>query len=155
MLTTIETLFDLIKKISEQKNKANPSFDGKKFWQPIKKILSESDWKAKKWKKTSKVKYDRIMKMPESFTDGHGHNEIIEINHFLIQTVRIPKKEKPSLKKVGQIALNVGQYIGKKGNAKMINTSIKDYLVNSDCGILLKDILTKKNILDLERLLKK
>ncbi len=55
---------------------------GKKFWQPIKKILSESDWKAKKWKTTSKVKYDRIMKMPESFTDVHGHNEIIEINHF-------------------------------------------------------------------------
>ena len=50
----------------------------------------------------------------------------------MIQTVRIPEKENPSLKKVGQ-------YIRKKGN-----TSIKDYVVNSDCGILLKDILTKK-----------
>ena len=51
MLTTIETLFNQIRKIAEQKRKTNSSFDGKKFWQPIKTILSESNWEATKWKK--------------------------------------------------------------------------------------------------------
>ena len=39
------------------------------------------------------------MSMPEFFINGHGNTEIIEKNHFLIQTVRIPKNEDPSLKK--------------------------------------------------------
>ena len=42
MLLTIENLFDQILKIVKQKRKANTSFDGKNFWQPIKKVLSES-----------------------------------------------------------------------------------------------------------------
>ena len=50
------------------------------------------------------------MSIPEFVTNGHGNTEIIEINHFLIQTVRIPKNEEPSLRKVCQIALNIGQY---------------------------------------------
>ena len=158
MLTTIETLFEQIRKIAKHKHKhkhkTNTSFDGKKFWQPIKRILSESSWKATKWKKQSKTKYDKIMSMPEFFKDGHGNTEIIEKNHFLIQTVRIPKNEEPSLRKVCQIALNIGQYQGYTRKT-IENSSIKNYLLNSDCYILLKDILTNKNILELELLLKK
>lgn len=56
MLTTIETLFDQIRKMAKQERQKNASFDGKKFWQPIKTILSESTWKATKWKKQSKKK---------------------------------------------------------------------------------------------------
>jgi len=154
MLTTIETLFEQIRKIAKQKRKTNASFDGKKFWQPIKRILSESSWKATKWKKQSKTKYDKIMSMPEFFTNGYGNTKILEKNHFLIQTVRIPKNEEPSLRKVCQIALNIGQYQGYTRKT-IENSSIKNYLLNSDCYILLKDILTNKNILELELLLKK
>jgi hypothetical protein len=154
MLTTIETLFDRIRKIAKQKRKTNPSFDGKKFWQPIKTILSESSWKATKWRKQSKTKYDKIMSMPEFLINGHGNTEIIEKNHFLIQTVRIPKNEKPSLRKVCQIALNIGQYQGYTRKT-IKNSSIKNYLLNSDCCILLKNILTNKKILELEQLLQK
>ena len=154
MLTTIETLFEQIRKIAKQKRIENSSFDGKNFWQPIKIILSESNWKANKWKKQSNTKYDKIMSMPEFFINGHGNTEIIEENHFLIQTVRIPKNEEPSLKKVCQIALNIGQYQGYTKKT-IENSSIKNYLLKSDCCILLKDILTNKKILELEQLLQK
>ena len=154
MLTTIETLFDHIRNIAKQKRKKNPSFDGKNFWQPIKTILSKSTWKATKWRKQSKTKYEEIMSMPEFFINGYGNIEIMEKNHFLIQTVRIPKNEEPSLKKVCQIALNIGQYQGYTRKT-IKNSSIKDYLLNSDCCILLKDILTYQNILELEQLLQK
>ena len=154
MLTTIETLFDQIRKIAKQKRIKNTSFDGKKFWQPIKIILSESSWKATKWKKQSKTKYEKIMSMPEFFINGHGNTEIIEKNHFLIQTVRIPKNEDPSLKKVCQIALNIGQYQGYTRKT-IENSSIKNYLLKYDCCILLEDILTKKKILKLEQFLQK
>ena len=112
MLTTIETLFDQIRKIAKHKNQTDVSFDGKKFWQPIKIILSDSTWKATKWKKQSKTKYEEIMNMPEFFINGYGNNIKIPENHFLIQTVRIPTNEEPSLKKICQIALNIGQYQG-------------------------------------------
>ena len=153
MLLTIENLFDQILKIVKQKRKADTSFDGKNFWQPIKKILSESSWKASKWRKQSNTKYEKIMNMPEFVINGHGNTEIIEKNHFLIQTVRIPKNEEPSLRKVCQIALNIGQYQGYTRKT-VGNDSIKNYLLNTDYCILLKDILTKKNILDLEKILK-
>ena len=152
MLTTIESLFDQIRKIAKQQRKTNSSFDGKKFWQPIKNILSESSWKATKWRKKSKTKYDKIMNIPEYFINGHGNTKIIEKNHFLIQTVRIPKNEEPSLKKVCQIALNIGQYQGYTRKT-IENSSSKNYLLNSDCCSLLKDILTNKKILELEILL--
>lgn len=92
------------------------------------------------------------MSMPEFFINGYGNTEIIEKNHFLIQTVRIPENEEPSLKKVCQIALNIGQYQGYTRKT-IKNNSITDYVLNSDCCILLKDILTNKNILELEQLL--
>ena len=94
------------------------------------------------------------MSIPEFFINGHGNTEIIEKNHFLIQTVRILKNEEPSLKKVCQIALNIGQYQGYTRKT-IKNSHIKNYLLNSDCCILLKDILTNKNILELEKLLQK
>jgi len=154
MLTTIETLFDQIRKIAKHKNQTDVSFDGKKFWQPIKIILSDSTWKATKWKKQSKTKYEEIMNMPEFFINGYGNTIKIPENHFLIQTVRIPTNEEPSLKKICQIALNIGQYQGyTKKTIK--NYNIKNYILNSDCCILLKDILTPQNILKLEQLLQK
>lgn len=66
------------------------------------------------------------MSLPEFFINGYGNNITIEKNHFLIQTVRIPRNEEPSLKKIGQIALNIGQYQGYTGKT-IINNSIKRY----------------------------
>ena len=44
-----------------------------------------------------------VMNIPEYTIDGYGNQSIIEINHFLIQTVRI--NEEPSIRKIIQIAL--------------------------------------------------
>ena len=152
MLTTIETLFEQIRKVVKQKREINASFDGKKFWQSIKTILAKSSWNATNWKTQSKTNYEKIMSMSEYTINGYGNTEIIEKNHFLIQTVRIPENEEPSLRKVCQIALNIGQYQGYTRET-IENSTIQDYLLNSDCCILLKDILTVDNISQLELLL--
>ena len=93
-----------------------------------------------------------LMKMSEYIINGHGTTEIIEENHFLIQTIRIPKNEEPTLKKNCQIALNIVHYLGyTKKNIE--NNSIENYLLKSDYNVLLKDILQEKEILKLKSLL--
>ena len=154
MLTTIESLFEQIRKILKQKRKNKLLFDGKKFWQPIKAILSTTDWKASKWKKQSAQRYDSIMSIFEYHINGHGNTEIIETNHFLIQTVRIPQNEKPSLKKVIQIALNIGQYQGDT-DKPIEKSNILHFLSKKDSHVLLKDILHKDKIAELEKLLRR
>jgi hypothetical protein len=114
------------------RRRENPYFDGKGYWQPIKQILEggkirkgknilNMDWK-KMWKqplnnlKKKKIKgLKEILDLPEYYTDSDGKERIIEKNHFKIQTIRIPATEEPSLKKLIQIALNIGQYWGVKG----------------------------------------
>lgn len=53
--------------------------------------------------------YDDVMQLPERDDNG----DIIELNHFLIQCVRIPMVEEPSPRKIMQIALNVGQLMSE------------------------------------------
>ena len=84
---------------------------------------------------------------PEFYINGHGKQEIIEVNHFLIQTVRIPTTEKPSLKKIMQIALNMGQFQGKNGTS--------NYITKKECEIKLEDILDSKHINNILKILNK
>lgn len=154
MFITIENLFEKIRVVSKQNRKQNHNFDGKEFWQPIKAILSTSNWTANKWKTQSKNKYNEIMSIPEFIINGFGNTEIIEQNHFLIQTVRIPQNEKPSLRKVCQIALNIGQYQGHTGKS-IEHDTIQNFLLKTDINIQLNDILSKNKIVELELLLKK
>ena len=94
------------------------------------------------------------MSLPEFYIDGYGNQNIIEENHFLIQTVRIPQNVKPSLRKICQVALNIGQYQGitKK---KIDNNNINYFLYKKDISILLQDIIHKNKIKELEKILKK
>ena len=74
------------------------------------------------------------------------------LNHFLIQTIRIPLKEEPSLRKIIQIALNVGQYTGS-GKPKEKWMNIDNYLTKDDiCRINSK--LNKEVINDIKNYLK-
>ena len=113
---SIRDIFTLIENKSHDLRKKNPKADGQKFWQPIKNILSEINIEASSWKKIKKN--NKIMLLPEYVINGYGNQEIIEINHFLIQTVRIPLTEKPTIRKIIQIALNIGQYTGSGGKKK-------------------------------------
>jgi hypothetical protein len=70
--------------------------------------------------------------------NGYEEKSIIEINHFIIQQVRIPLKEAPSIRKIIQIALNIGQYKGSGG--KMIFDNIGQFIYQKDIVELSKHI---------------
>jgi len=124
-------IFELIEIYFHNLRKSNPNADGQKLWQPIKNMLSKINIRADQWKHIKK-EYQNIMFTPEFYIDGYGNKSIIEINHFVIQTVRIPLTEEPSIKKIIQIALNIGQYTGSGGKKKE--------------WMHLENYLTKKNI---------
>jgi hypothetical protein len=149
----METIYKLRKK--------NPNYDGKEFWQPLKKILDEEIY-GEKWKKINKKLESDIMKLPEYYIDGYENRYIIEINHFLIQHIRIPKNEKPSLKKIIQIALNAGQYkalgkdkiIGDRSYKKIKMDKLETYLTNGDIKSI-SDKITNELVKIVEKYLNK
>jgi hypothetical protein len=129
----LEIVFDSVLEKSYKLRKKNPDkFDGLGFWQPIKQILEQYDiYNSKKWKKIAEEKTKKIMNLTEYTINGHGNKIINEKNHFIIQQVRIPFMEKPTIKKIVQIALNIGQYNGlTKNNIKFDN--ISDFLYKKD-----------------------
>ncbi len=88
--------------------------------------MSTIDIKISKWKITKNPHKD-ILLIPEFFINGKDEKHIIEINHFIIQTIRIPLTEQPSLQKILQLALNIGQYTGS-GNEKTKWMNLKYYV---------------------------
>lgn len=110
----LEILFNLVLLASYKQRKKNKHFDGFNFWQPIKKELEKLDKYDDiiKFKKMPDSLVKTIMEIPEFYKNGYGKENIIESHHFLIQQVRIPTKEKASVKKITQIALNIGQWKG-------------------------------------------
>ncbi len=80
---------------------------------------------------------------------------MIEINHFVIQCYRIPSTEEPSLRKIMQLALNIGQFMGmKKPRGLMIPPKTADtYLLKKDLSVKLGDICDKDSLAKLLHLL--
>lgn len=141
----LEHLFYMVMEKAYRYRKKNKHFDGLAFWQPIKNELSDYDnVSAKSWKKVNPVLIKKIMDLPEYYIDGYGNKNMIELNHFLIQQVRIPLQEKPSLRKIIQVALNIGQFNGvvsdnfviKNKNLNKLTTYIsKEDIVNMSDSI--------------------
>jgi hypothetical protein len=149
MPENLEIIFNCVLDKAYKLRKANPTkFDGQGFWQPIKKMLEPLDeYSAKKWKKLSKKLTKSIMLLPEYTINGYEEKIIIENNHFIIQQVRIPLIEKPTIRKIIQIALNIGQYRGSV--VKMIFNNIGQFISRKDIIELSKHIpddLVKKII---------
>jgi len=141
----LELLFDSVLEKSYKLRNSNPlKFDGQGFWQPIKKILEPLDkYNAKKWKPISKTKTRKIMLLPEYFINGYETKQINENNHFIIQQVRIPLNDKPTIKKIIQIALNIGQYKGTNKNKFIYNikfNNITQFIYKTDIIELSKHI---------------
>jgi len=132
MLENLEIIFNHVLDKAYKLRKANPTkFDGLGFWQPIKKLLEPLDqYSAKKWKKIPKNLTKKIMLLPEYTINGYEEKSIIENNHFIIQQVRIPLKEATTIRKIIQIALNIGQYKGSGG--KIIFNSIDNFITKKD-----------------------
>ena len=150
----LEIIFNKVLEKSYKLRKANPNnFDGLGFWQPIKKILEPFDnYNAKKWKKISKTKTKKIMLLPEYTINGYDDKIINEKNHFIIQQVRIPLNDKPIIRKIIQLALNIGQYKGTVNNKFIYNIkfdNINQFLFKDDIKELSKhlsnEILKKIN----------
>ena len=140
MPENLEIIFNCVLDKAYKLRKANPTkFDGLGFWQPIKKLLEPLDeYSAKKWKKISKNLAKSIMLLPEYTINGYEEKIIIENNHFIIQQVRIPLNEKPTIRKIIQIALNIGQYRG--GGGKIIFDNIGQFIYRKDIVELSKHI---------------
>jgi hypothetical protein len=136
-------LFDSVLEKSYKLRQSNPlNFDGQGFWQPIKKILEPLDkYNAKKWKQISKTKTRKIMLLPEYTINGYETKLINENNHFIIQQVRIPLNEKPTIKKIIQIALNIGQYKGTNKNNFIYNIKFNN----------ITQFIYKKDIIELSK----
>ena len=145
-IITIEDLFNVILLYLKDKRSKNKNYDGLRFWKSIKGILSNSNYKAEKWKNIPQKYYKNIMTLPEYYIDGNGNTSLIEENHFLIQTVRIPNTEKPSLRKIMQIALNIGQYTGNNTYNLMKIKNVKDYIGIKERNTKINEILSKQDI---------
>lgn len=150
-LITVSDLFTQILLYVKKERYKNKNFDGLKFWRSIKPILTNSKYEANKWKKIPIKYYKNIMMLPEYYKDGYDNTHIIEENHFLIQTVRIPNTEKPLLRKIMQIALNIGQYLGHNSKNLLKYKNIKDYISIKDMNLKLSNILSKTDISKLKK----
>ena len=128
MSNNLEILFNNVRDQSCKLRKSNPKkFDGQGFWQPIKKMLEPLDkYKAKKWKPIPKSITKKIMLLPEYTIDGYETKVINENNHFIIQQVRIPLNEEPTIRKIIQIALNIGQYRGTNNDVFIYGVKFSD-----------------------------
>jgi hypothetical protein len=139
MSENLEIIFNSVLNKAYKLRKANPTkFDGQGFWQPIKKMLEPLDeYSAKKWKKIPKKLTRSIMLLPEYTINGYEEK-------IIIQQVRIPLTEKPTIRKIIQIALNIGQHKGSKGKPCNISriglNNIKQFIYQKDIIELSKHI---------------
>ena len=98
-LNILQGLFDLVRKKSMVLRHNNSKADGLAFWKPIKETLGRYDIVASKFKEIEPRLTAAIMELPEKIINGYGEEKMIELHHFMIQAVRIPIKEKPTLQK--------------------------------------------------------
>ena len=133
-LNILQGLFDLVRKKSMMLRHNNSKADGLAFWKPIKETLGRYNIVASKFKEIEPRLTAAIMELPEKIINGYGEEKMIELHHFMIQAVRIPIKEKPTLQKILQIALNLGQYEGLVGEPddNIVSLDVKDYLEADD-----------------------
>lgn len=102
-----QTVFNIIRSAAKDLRTQNEKADGQKFWSNIKVLLEPFDDVQLQWKEINDDFYDQVMKLPEYDKNG----KTIELHHFIIQCVRIPRIEKLNIRKLMQIALNIGQLL--------------------------------------------
>ena len=125
-ITNLEKIFNNVRDIAQYgRENYGDRFDGLNYWKSIKRVLKQYDdenIRGSKWKKINASLVDKIMNLPEKYINGYGDEALIESHHFIIQQVRIPKKEF-SIRKVVQLGLNIGQWEGSPDSE--VYTNIK------------------------------
>ena len=133
---SVELLFNFILKKSIELRQGANNANGLAFWHKMKGLLkAHNSTILLNWKKTRKPSMNsseakKIMELPEFFVNGNGEEKVIEENHFLIQSIRLPT-EGNNIRKLMQIALNIGQYIGSGGEPRPW-MSLDNYLTQNE-----------------------
>jgi len=100
-ISTFSDLFYAVMEKSEQlRHSGQEKFDGQGFWQPIKKELKQYDNYLVEW--SPQVYDETVMALDDN----------VPVQHFRRQLDRIPLEEDPNPRKVIQLALNIGQFLG-------------------------------------------
>ena len=152
-MKNVEDLFEAMVAKAKSVNAARG--DGLAFWQRFKPLLDKSrlsfEWRSR-WSDELSA---RILDMAEYVTTGRGEKKIVKNNHFLIQAVRIPKTEDPCLRKLIQVALNVGQHSAEPTLVALPKTHSKChwYVESALCKAPLADALDPDAIKALGKLL--
>ncbi|MEK9774312.1 MAG: hypothetical protein VW298_01700 [Candidatus Woesearchaeota archaeon] len=103
-MKSLKETFELVLEKSEllHKNSVNNDADGLRFWRSIKDSLNESELKIN-WNVDINKLNSNFVKKIMSLDESNDKN------HFLIQHINLVKKNKPNIRKILQIALNIGQ----------------------------------------------
>lgn len=131
-----------------------PRFGGQELWNMLKSVIQQIDPQDKiladSWQvKVNEIEYKNIPEYDEN-------KNMIEVNHFAIQMLRIPAQEKPTLRKILQVAFNQGQYEALRNTeldlivqAHQLNNF--DTYLDNDSVQSISEILTDKFIADLRQ----
>jgi len=110
----LSLLFEKIIERVKRLKKEDPKFKQEKVWKKIEKILKPLDkHKASGWKNIKKDLKESILDLPEYYIDGRGNKKITH-EHFLMEQLRIPERQDPTLKEILHIAYYAGLYKGSK-----------------------------------------
>jgi len=113
--SAIETIYNCVVKHATELRLNNTRANGLVYWKLLKELLAPiSHISAEAFLSIDKETYQRFMALPEKTIDGYGNITMLELNHFVIQLVRIPHNEEPSIIKILQLAYNYGQYVGTR-----------------------------------------
>ena len=148
MIKTIDDLFELVKNTFRKKKIQYKYFYNERYWEPIKNILNKNDWKAQKWKVISQKDVKTYMKLPEYFIDGNGNKSKYELNHTIIESIRISTTKDPTLSNICSIALLLGLFQAISCSNHMYDSRIKlgDFIVQGDTNKKLDLILDPLDI---------
>ncbi len=107
---TFETYRDDITSTRFAELSSGKQWDGRAAWQPMKQSLSDKA-AGQKWspKVQSPKRVAFFKKVMSTLDEADIEGNTIELNHFLLQCVRIPVNDEPSPRKIMQVALNIGQ----------------------------------------------
>ncbi len=144
----LEQLFTLVQEGTHQFKAENPQGDGRAFWQPMKRIFGEQNIQASTWQALDPELVTKLINLPEY--DDLGN--MILLNHFLRQQVRIPTQEEPSLRKIMQIALNSGQYVADIAHQNR-HLGLQDFNYNQSGLSYLETYISKAEIAKLSTLI--
>ena len=106
---TIKKTFEYVRRNSYHMRKQVSGADGQAFWQGIKRILASFDDIRYTWLAID-ADYAQCCMALNEYDEVDGICQMNEGNHFSIQTARISLTEEPCVRKLIQIALNLGMY---------------------------------------------